>query len=294
MPVHLSNSEVDRLVDPAGLLEDVESVLRSQGVVAPARLSLEHSGSWLGVMPSAGQGFYAVKVVGVYPGNPERGLPLVRGRLLLVDAGTGELLLEADAEAPTGWRTAAATALALRLLGGTRGVLGVIGAGVQAEYHLRLLTRVYRYSRVLVYSRTRSRAEELAARYGGEAVGHEELLRSADTLVAATTARSPVVLGRLLRSGAVVASVGAPRPVRELDRGTLQRARCVLVDTREGVLSESSDVDEELVEIVELGEALRGKNCPAGEIRVYKSVGTAALDLAIALHLYRRLARRGS
>ncbi|WP_219336909.1 ornithine cyclodeaminase family protein [Pyrodictium delaneyi] len=295
MAVYLSNKEVDQLVDPAELVEDVERVLRSTGVVAPARLGLEHRGSWLGVMPSAGQGFYAVKVVGVYPGNPGRGLPLVRGRLFLVDAETGELLLEADAEAATGWRTAAATAVALRLLGGTGGVLGVLGAGVQASYHLRLLTRLYRYEHVMVYSPTRNRAEKLAAQYGGEVAEPGRLLREADTVIAATTSREPVVLGRLLRSGAVVASVGAPRPVRELDQDTLARAQCVLVDTRKGVLSESDDVGEKLVEVVELGEALRGvKNCMPGEIRVYKSVGTAILDLAIALHLYRRLGHQDS
>lgn len=298
MTVYLDAGDVDRLADPEGLVEDVERLLAS-GASAPPRLSLEHRGSWLGVMPAAGQGFYAVKIVGVYPGNPGRGLPLVRGRLLLLDAETGEALLEADAAPATGWRTAAATAAALRLLGGTSGVLGVVGAGVQARYHLRLLTRLYSCSTVLVASRNKARAWELAKSYGGEAVSLEKLLRRSDVVVAATTSPSPVVLGGLLRSGAVVASVGAPRPVRELDREVLLRARCALVDTREGVLRESGDLDEEAVgetgvELVELGEALRGRKCGWGDIGLYKSVGAALLDLAAALHLYRRLRSAGS
>ncbi len=255
---------------------------------------MEHRGSWVAVMLAAGQGYFAVKVVGVYPGNPARGLPLVRGRLMLFDANTGSLLLEAPAEQPTGWRTAAASALALRLMGFRGGgTLGVIGAGVQASYHVRLLTQVFAFDRLLVYSRTRARAERLAALYGGRYADLEQLLRSSTVVVAATTSRTPVVKGALLRSGAYVVSVGAPRPVRELDDDVIRRARCVVVDTREGVLSESDDVPG-WARVVELAELLRGARCEGeGDVAVYKSVGTASLDLAVAMHLYERARSTG-
>ena len=284
----LDPGRIDSLVDPARLVDDVARVLTGDAT-APLRASLEHRGSWLGAMPAGGLGYFAVKVVGVYPGNPARQLPLVRGVLLLFDAETGELLMEADAAPATGWRTAAASALALRIMGYRGGgTVGIIGAGVQGDYHARVLARIYGYDELLVYSRTMSRAEKLAEKHGGRAASLEELLRRSDVVVAATTSQKPVVLGRLLKEGALVVSVGAPRPVRELDAETVARAGCVLVDTREGVSSESDDV-EGAERLVELGEALRGEACRYREVGVYKSVGTALFDLAVAIHLYERL-----
>lgn len=284
----LDAGKIEELVDPAKLVDDIARVLASDAK-APLRASLEHGGSWLGAMPAGGLGYFAVKIVGVYPANPVRGLPLVRGVLLLFDAETGEPLLEADATPATGWRTAAASALALRLMGFRGGgTLGIIGAGVQGEYHARVLGTVYGFDEILVHSKTRVRAEELARRHGGRAVEMMELLRRSDVVVAATSSREPVVRGGVLREGTKVVSVGAPKPVRELDAETVKRARCILVDTREGVLAETEDV-EGAEELVELAEALKGRECRFGELRVYKSVGTALFDLAIALHLYERL-----
>jgi alanine dehydrogenase len=241
-------------------------------------------------MPSAGDGYFVVKIVGVYPGNAERGLPVVRGLLAVIDAATGEVLLLADAGAATGWRTAAATALALELLGASRRgiVLGVIGAGVQARYHLRLLTEILEPSEVLIYSRRTWRARVLAEEFGGLVAGLDSVLRFSDIIVAATTATTPVIRGDVLREGAIVASIGAPKPVREIDPATVLRAGCVLVDTLEGVMEESDEIDM-LAEMVELREALHGRQCRWKQIRLYKSVGTALLDHAIGLHLLRRL-----
>ncbi len=290
--LRLGAGDVDSVVEPEELVEDVARILSGGDSVAPLRASLIYRGTWFAAMPAAGEGLIAVKLVGVYPGKPGRGLPLVRGLLLLFDAGTGEPLLEADAGAATGWRTAAATALALRLLGGDRGVLGVVGAGVQAEYHLRLLARVARFEGFLVYSRRPGRAAALARRYGAEPVDSlSRLVGASDTVLLATTSTRPLV-DAPEALGKTVASVGAPRPVRELGRGLLVAARCVVADTVEGVVAEAGEYEPGLFELVGLGELAAGRGrCGWGGARVYKSVGTALLDLAIALHLYRRASR---
>ena len=285
----LSGEELERLIEPRSLVDTVARVL-ADPPKAPPRVSVE-TGSWLGLMAAAGRGYQAVKIVGVYPGNPGRGLPLVRGVALLLDEETGEPLLAADAAPLTGWRTAAATAAALEALDATRGVLGVIGSGVQAGYHARLLTSIHRYSGLLVYSRRPGRAARFAARHGGDPVDSlDRLLREADVVVAATNSTTPVVRGEALGSGAVVASVGAPAPVRELDTATLLRARCLVADTREGVATEAGDYQPGLAELVELGGLLRGEEeCPRGDVAVYKSVGTPVLDYAILTYIYERL-----
>jgi len=284
----LEDDDVNSLVRVPGLMDSIREVLLSD-VEAPNRLHLTYGTTWYGVMPAAGLGYISTKLVGVYPENAARGDPLVRGVLVLLDASTGEPLLLADATTATAWRTAAASMLALDVMGAPSGaVVGIIGAGVQARYHALALKQVYEPSRILVASRTRSRAQELAMTVGGEAVDLETLHRESEIVIATTNSTEPVVRGGLLREGAYVVSVGAPRPVRELDEEVKRRARCLLADTREGVLAESDDAAG-FDDIVELREALQGRKCRWGDIRVYKSVGTALFDHAIAVYLWRRI-----
>jgi alanine dehydrogenase len=287
MTFKLSGLDVDKLVDVKSLMDLIERAL-TESPRPPPRTAIEYLGSWFGVMPASGLGYYVVKIVGVYPENPGRGLPLVRGTLLLFDPRSGDIVLEADAGPATGWRTATTTLVALKLMGYGGGALGIIGAGVQARYHLEVVRRASGYDKLLVYSLTKARAEALAKSYDGRVAGSlRELLEASDTIIAATTSREPVVVNSYVRSGALVASIGAPRPVRELEPELVRRGKCLLVDTREGVTSESDDwIGAE--SIVELSEALKGARCDWGDIRVYKSVGYSLLDLAIAVHLYER------
>ena len=287
MVFRLSGLDVDRLVYVKDLMVLIERAL-TESPKPPPRTAIEYSGSWFGTMPAAGLGYYVVKIVGVYPENPGRGLPLVRGTLLLFDPRSGDLLLEADAGPATGWRTATTTLVALRLMGYGGGALGVIGAGVQARYHLEVIRRTLGYDKLLVFDLIKAKSEALAREYDGRAAGSlRELLEASETIIAATTSREPVVLSAYVKSGTLVASIGAPRPVRELERDLVARSRCLLVDTREGVMGESDDW-EGAESIVELSEALKGVQCSWGDIRVYKSVGYSLLDLAVAVHLYER------
>jgi len=138
----LEDDDVNRLVDIGSLVGTIREVLLSD-TVAPSRLHVTYQGTWYGVMPAAGLGYLSTKLVGVYPRNPERGDPLVRGVLVLFDADSGSPLLLADAAAATGWRTAAASMLALDIMGAPGGaVVGVIGAGVQARFHALAVQRM--------------------------------------------------------------------------------------------------------------------------------------------------------
>ncbi len=104
----------------------------------------------------------AVKVVGgVHPGNAggEGGLPTVTGgAVAYFDARGGRLLAVMDGgEAITGVRTAGgATAISAMVAGApTSTIGGVVGGtgGVEARYHLMLLTAVFKPRRVLVAGR---------------------------------------------------------------------------------------------------------------------------------------------
>ncbi|MDT7889677.1 MAG: ornithine cyclodeaminase family protein [Desulfurococcales archaeon] len=281
--IFINREEVDSIVDPEGLLRDIRDTYLSNHM-AFERVSSTIGDTWIGVMRGYLRNLgFLVKIVGVYP----RASPRVKGVVVVIDIDTGDVRAIIDGYSLTGWRTACASALAHEIMGGRDiEVLGIIGAGTQARYHLEVFTRLYRIGRIVISSRTQERVHSLSREYGAEILPLEELNRRATTIVAATNSLEPVVRGDLLRTGSIVISVGAPKPVRELDKRVSERAGCALVDTRKGVLEESEDVEG--IELVELGEALRGRSCRFREIKLYKSVGTSTLDLAGAYHIIRR------
>ncbi|MCE4626375.1 MAG: ornithine cyclodeaminase family protein [Desulfurococcales archaeon] len=296
--VFLGEKELEELLDFKELISNIRRVLLSDSV-APLRASLVHNGVWLGAMPAAGLGMQAVKIVGLYPRNPERGLPYIRGVVLGFDEETGDVLFLADAGPVTGFRTAAASCLALELMGYRgEGPVGIIGAGVQSQYHARCINGVFGADDIIVYDIDRGRAESFASklRFNVRVAGSlEEVLSASRLVVAATTSREPVVKGSLLARGVYVASIGAPRPVWELDEDVMLRAKCLLVDTREGFLNESGEALHlpEGVDTIELVEALKDGRCEWGDLKVYKSVGTALFDLAAAVTIREALEKRG-
>lgn len=243
----------------------------------PPRTAFTVGGDWWGVMPGYVGGGVAVKVVGVHPGNAGEGLPTVTGAVAYFDV-RGRLLAVMDGEAITGVRTAGATAISAMVAGAPASTIAVVGTGVEARYHLMLLTAAFKPRRVLVAGRDPGKAARLAGEFGGEAVGLVDAA-GADLIVLATSSASPL-LNSVPRGRRHVASIGAPRPVVELGRGLIEEAGCVFVDTRNAVNEAGEDLSG--VELVELGEALLGRKCPAGELTVYKGVGFAALDAGAA------------
>jgi alanine dehydrogenase len=289
----LSAEEAERLLD-WGLVDTIREVLESDAV-APTRAALTHSKVWIGAMPAAGLGLQTVKVVGVYPGNPSRGLPLVRGILIALRESDGEPLLLSDAGPPTAYRTASASCVALEELGfqGSDSTVAIVGAGVQGGYHAFCVKERLGARRFIVFDVSKDKARALAERLGSEAViaGSLREVYAADLIITATTSRKPVIEGSKLRSGSTVVSIGAPKPIVELDQDVLRRAACIIVDTVEGFMAEAGEAAllPEGVEVVGLREIVRGeKECRHGDVAVYKSVGTALFDLAAALYMVRR------
>jgi alanine dehydrogenase len=289
----ITAEEAEDLLD-WNLIDTIREVLLSDAH-SPPRVALTHNGVWLGAMPGAGLGMQAVKIVGVYSSNPQKDLPLVRGVLVSLREHDGEPLYIADAIPPTAYRTAAATCLALSLLGYQgEEPAAIIGAGVQGSYHAKCLREHFGVDEIIVRSRTEKSAKRLVEALSGGArlSASEDDIYSARLIVAATTSDSPVIKGSKLRQGTYVASLGAPKPVWELDEEVLQRARCVLADTVEGYWIDAGEADHTPagIKVISLRSLIRREQlCDHSEIAVYKSVGTALFDLAAALYLGRKL-----
>ncbi|MEZ0290367.1 MAG: hypothetical protein ABWJ42_04680 [Sulfolobales archaeon] len=256
------------------------------------RVSYGYEDKWIGLMPGIDPDIgFVLKIIGIYP----RATPRVKGYIVVSDLETGELKMIADAASATGWRTATASALATKLLLECDlrercriEKLGLIGAGFQGDYHLRVFKILFDIDSIYVYDTDVNRSRYLCEKYNARMSPLESLLIESDVVIAATSSLQPVVRGELVKRGGIVVSIGAPRPVREIDDTTRRRAGCALVDTVSGVSRESDDVRD--IRLVELGDYIRGVRCEFREIKLYKSVGTSLLDIAIARHLLKRVA----
>src|SRR6266581_3779252 len=111
MPLWLTETEVRDLLDPAALIDAMETALSafSAGeVVQPVRTAFEGR-----------HGILGAKLVTVVPTNAARGLDTHLAAISLFDAGTGELLAIMDGRYITEVRTAAVSAVSIRHLART-------------------------------------------------------------------------------------------------------------------------------------------------------------------------------
>jgi ornithine cyclodeaminase/alanine dehydrogenase-like protein (mu-crystallin family) len=255
----------------------------------------------LGLMPAHRGGdepLYALKAVVIAPENPKRGLDAHQGLVAVFDGTTGQVRGLVNASAVTAVRTAAVSGVATRALArrGSR-TLAILGAGVQARAHLEAMRAVIPFERVVAWSRTPGRVAELDGVEEAESV--EDVVREADVVVTATTAREPIVRREWLKPGAHVNAVGSSIPTtRELDTATMAAA-ALFVDRRESTVNESGDylfaardgaIGPEHIR-AELGEVLAGDaegRRSDDELTVFKSLGLAVEDLAAAELVLRR------
>lgn len=201
-------------------MREAFSMLWRGEAILPQRTAFTEGRDWWGVMPCKTKYLFTVKVVAVIPGNRDRGLPSVNGSVLAMSPDTAEPLALLPGATLTAIRTSATSILSTELAVGRKvGVLGVIGAGQEAEFHIRLAQEYLSPSRILVTAR-RSHFE-LAKRTGAEAVDLDFLLREADVIFATTSSSTPVVKGDLLKDSFHVSSIGAHTPdAREIDDST--------------------------------------------------------------------------
>src|SRR4051812_1328265 len=154
----LSRADVEALLSPDALLDAVSRGLQAvsaDAFSAPPRQSvIADGGPFLTMAGRQVDGPVVVKLVGVFAGNVALGLDPHPATIAVIDPGTGRCLAVMDGEHITGLRTAAAAALSTRALAREdASVLAVVGSGVQARAHLRMLPLVRPFSSVRLVAR---------------------------------------------------------------------------------------------------------------------------------------------
>ena len=255
----------------------------------PHRVSVGLTEGEFLLMPSETLTDAGVKVVTIAPNNPIHGLPRIQAAYLLFDRETLALRAVLDGTALTTLRTpAVSVAAVLQRLPDRPLRAAVIGAGPQATGHVSTLAAVRPLESATYLVRDPSRTPLDAITLGSPQA--DEALESADVVVCATSARSPVFDSALLRDDAVVVAVGSHEPdARELDAPLLGRATVVVEDIATA-LREAGDVVLAITEstltaadLVPMRDVLTGDVAlPTDRPLVFKSVGMSWQDLVVA------------
>jgi ornithine cyclodeaminase/alanine dehydrogenase-like protein (mu-crystallin family) len=293
----LSRRDVEQCLDPAALLDAVSEGLQalSAGAVeAPPRAAVQvPAGALLTMAGARAGGPVVVKLVGVFPGNAELDLETHQATICLFDATTGRCLAVMDGEHITALRTAAAAALAVRALARPDArTLAIVGSGVQARAHLRMLPLVRDFTEVRIVARDPQAAERLGGT-PADAPG------DADVVCLVTSAPDPVLRAAAVAPGTHVSSVGFAPPRGELDP-ELARTGRLFVETRGAFAAPPAGAGElaglDPSAATELGDILAGR-APGrrsdAEITVYKAMGHVAEDAAAAELAYRAALESG-
>lgn len=276
---------------PAGAVRAITDALRGglDPAADPARAAVGLSSGHFLLMPSEIPSAAGVKVATVAPGNPARGLPRIQATYLLFDRESLALRAVLDGTALTTLRTpAVSVAAVLHVLPDRALRVAVVGAGPQATGHVATLAAVRPLAGATHLVRDPSRTTLDAVRLGSP--GADEVLRTADVVVCATSARAPLFDSTLLGDGAVVVAVGSHEPdARELDAALLGRATVVVEDVATA-LREAGDVVLAIAEgtltaeeLVPVRDVVTGSlRPPADRPLVFKSVGMSWQDLVVA------------
>jgi ornithine cyclodeaminase len=312
----LSAGDLRRLISMGEAIDLVRAAfiqLAEGRATVPARLHLkaEADGTPL-YMPAyiPALGALGAKVVSVFPRNPSLGLPTITAAVLVQDPATGVPLGLVEGASLTALRTGAASGLATLLLSRPEAqICALFGAGVQARTQLEAVCAVRRITQVRVVGRDPQRRDGFVAWARAQpwiqgatvvaAASPALAVRGADVIITATTSRIPVVPTREVAPGTHLNVIGAYAPdAREVD-GTLVARATVVVDSRAACLREAGDLilaiaeghlsaDQIAAEIGEVAAGARPGRRHPEEVTLFKSVGTAALDVAVGAAALRR------
>lgn len=309
-PPHLVTAEeLAALVSPRDAVDVLEAAFSAlDGGGDPPRTHQAVPGGELLLMPASGPGGVGVKLVTIARENPAAGRPLIQGVYVLFSPATLSPAAIVEGAALTALRTSAVSALATRHLARPDARrLVIFGGGTQAEAHALAVPAVRPIEHIAIIGTGSARTAELVERLQVRGLPAElddgSALEAADVVCTCTTSTTPLFEGHALAPGTHVNAIGAYRPdMCELPALLLRRAR-VFVESRAAALREGGDlvraiaagtvtadcIDAELSDVV---RGAIGARTP-DEITVFKSVGLAVEDLAVANALAARLAPPG-
>jgi ornithine cyclodeaminase len=314
-PVFINKEKLESLLPMDECIEVMEKMFRSLAngeILQPLRslMWLPGKKGLLGMMPghAGGLGVMGIKVISVFHNNREAGLPSHQGVVILFDAEHGQPLIIFDGLEITAIRTAAASAVATKLLARKNSeVLTIIGSGEQAKRHIEAMLVVRKIKQIRLWSRNEKNAMLLANEMSGDynipfhvKKTVQEAVKDADIICTVTSSPQPIVMGEWIAAGTHINAVGSSSAsTRELDSAAVLKSK-LFADCYESIFNEAGDflIPKKEGAITdnhvkgEIGEVLIGKKKGREnneDITLFKSLGIAAEDIYSAWHVYQKI-----
>jgi len=309
----LNKKQINKMV---GMNEAIEAMkiafvqLINGEAIIPTRLSTDvpKNNATSLVMPaySLKSPYYTVKIVSVNYSNPQKGLPLLHSTVQVFDASKGNMVATLDGESITAIRTGAASGLATGMLAKKDAKVGaVFGTGVQAKSQVEAILAVKNLEKILVFSRTKESAKLFCNliydTFGIKAsTGNKDSLKEADVICTATPSKKSLFDHGDLNLGVHINAIGSFKPhMQEIPVETVINSK-VIVDKRETCTVEAGDLIIPVEEGIwsfdlvhgELGQVISGEvsgRDSEDEITLFKSVGNAIQDLALANMIMKKI-----
>ena len=228
----------------------------------------------------------------------------VRFLVHVFSAASGALRVVLAADTLGMMRTGAASGVATRWLARPDAeVLGVFGAGWQAEGNIEAVAAVRKLRKVKVFARNAERLAAFCTRMSDRleldvvpAASPEDTVRGSDIVSTVTTASSPLFDAAWLSPGTHINAAGSNSVIRrEVGEDVLKACRPIVVDSVDTALKEAGDLlplfeKGRLSErqLVELGDVILGRHpgrAKPEDITLFESQGMAIQDIAVAIRL---------
>jgi alanine dehydrogenase len=317
----LSKNDVSHLISMEEVIRIVEDVYASHGrgkIVMPPKITLDlgetggwpHYNAYLNSMP-AYVGEYdiaGVKIIGGFFENFKRKLPSIMGLIFLIDPKTGEALSILEGSLITALRTGASTAVGVKYLAKKNSsCVSIIGAGLQARFQLRALSRVMNIKQVYVSDLVPSSAQALINEISNELPNTNfvalpkasTLYDESDIIVTVSSSHEPIVEGKYLKEGTLLVALGS---YKELDDECVQRASKIVIDNLEQAkhrgsltkwLEGKNEISEKVNEICDIVIGKSSRRQSDGEIILYEPIGIGSTDVAVAYKVYQNALASG-
>ncbi|KAJ8752809.1 hypothetical protein K2173_008544 [Erythroxylum novogranatense] len=315
-PIFITTETIHTILSHRILIQHFHNFLPSLSPTLHTPLRQSHAvspSSSLLLMPSWSASpslpYIGVKLVTHFPQNTSLNLPGIHGSYVLFSSTNGQTLASMDGTILTLYRTACVSGLASKILAREDSeVLVMVGAGALAPHLIKAhISARPSLRKVIIWNRTMKKAKELVEKLrkegdiGSEGVCFEsnenldEIVGLGDIVSCATNATVPLVMGEKLKPGAHLDLVGSfKETMKECDDEAIRRGR-VFVDS-EAALEEAGEIVGAFKRgVISKGDVgylvglIKGEQVgrvSSEEITVFKSVGSAVVDMLTAQLVY--------
>lgn len=315
--IFLGKEEVEKLVDPNEIMDQIEEAYRIFGADAyymPPRPVIEHENKTLIYMPCFTEDIIGTKMLTIFPENAKLGLPSLDGLVILNDRTTGAPLAIMDGQAVTAWRTGAVGGVGIRHLSRKDArTVGIVGAGAQGFHQAVYACAARNIETVYIWNHSNRDLRDFMARLKKTIADPavevvqcktvEELVKASDIICTATPSEEPVLPNdRELLEGKCIIAIGSYTPqMREISDVIWDLVDNVYIELPYAC-EESGDLSQPLAEgrltmdRVVLMDKFLASGADEDEIAkkttYFKSVGMGLFDVCVAQKLLEKAKER--